>query len=179
MLFLLLPHHAETDLLSHDESPQHAFLCLQSLLDRDISNPFLNFGSQIDNALMRLRLIQQELDAADNDFHTEPENDSPDRNTRQFAYLHNNTYTIPHPQTDVTTHEELCCRLPAHLVAQQRNSLTPSQSRGFITGEQHFTTKDNSVLHLCISGSGGSGKSYLINLIITYLQHSHYLVLGT
>ena len=181
MLFLLLPHRAETDLLAHDESPQHAFLHLQSLLDRDISNSFINFGSQIDNALMRLRLIQQELDAADNDFHNEPENESPDRtpNTRQFAYLHNNTYTIPHPQTDVTTHEELCCRLPAHLVAQQRNSLTPSQSRVFTTVEQHFATKDSSVLHLYISGSGGCGKSYLINLIIAYLQHSHYIVLGT
>ena len=98
---------------------------------------------------------------------------------RQFAYLHNNTYTIHHPQTDVITHEELCCRLPAHLVAQQRNSLTPSQSRVFTTVEQHFTTKHSSVLHIYISGSGGCGKSYLINLIIAYLQHSHYLVLGT
>ena len=78
------------------------------------------------------------------------------------------------PDKLAAIHEAACCRLSRHDLAAQLDQLTPSQAAVFRQIEDHYNHGGSRVLRLYISGSGGTGKSYLSNLIIAYLQHSHY-----
>ena len=57
---LLLPHQQEEDILSPYNSAQSAFTNKQNLLDRPIDHTFFSFATDIDNAVRRIRLIEEE-----------------------------------------------------------------------------------------------------------------------
>ena len=60
LLILLLPHQQEEDILSPYNSAQSAFTNKQNLLDRPIDHTFFSFATDIDNAVRRIRLIEEE-----------------------------------------------------------------------------------------------------------------------
>jgi len=53
---------------------------------------------------------------------------------------------------------------------EARDSLNPEQRPVYDTVMGHFLTRDPSQLLLHVDGGGGTGKSYLINLLSAHLQ---------
>ncbi|KHO00508.1 ATP-dependent DNA helicase PIF1 [Metarhizium album ARSEF 1941] len=57
-----------------------------------------------------------------------------------------------------------------HQPLEARDSLNPEQRLVYDTVMDHFLTQDRSQLLLHVDGGGGTGKSYLINLLSAHLQ---------
>ena len=64
LLILLLPHRTESGILSPFQSYQEAFIRKENILDRTVNHTHFSFSDEIDNAIRRIRLLQDEEQAS-------------------------------------------------------------------------------------------------------------------
>ena len=188
-LILLLPHRTESGILSSFQSYQEAFIRKENILDKTVNHTHFSFSDDIDNAMRRIRLIQEEEQAliADNSNDLENENNSTSAMIYTSTGQQNSFIEIPNevsrifssPNGDIYVNQDLpSCRLSRSELNRSIQSLTISQQKAFSLVCNHYNHNKNEAFYLFISGGGGVGKSFLINIIIAYLQHNHAEISG-
>ena len=78
----------------------------------------------------------------------------------------------PHIMNDLPA-----CRLSQQDLKYAIDTLTPSQHQAFELVTNNLF-EDSQPLRLFISSGGGTGKSFLMNVIIAYIQHLHAILCG-
>ncbi|WAR21722.1 hypothetical protein MAR_015696 [Mya arenaria] len=149
LLMLLLPFRNECELIDDYSSAKEAFIAKNALLDHSMEM-YNNFLAQVENSIRRIRFAQDELNdepinsiPADIDFGIH----APSSNSHVTSCLMNETEFQTHLKT-----------------------LTNCQQRALDIVRQHMGTQHNGPLRIFITGSGGVGKSFLLKMIVAYLQ---------
>ena len=184
MLLLLLPHRSEDEIVHPFHNLKDAFLGKQHILDRTNDHTYFSFTTEIDTAVRRIQLILTEQQAQLSDSEDEISNDFIS-NYSQPHMIDLPSCSIPQANSSVNTeaddlyisHDLPTCRLSKSELLTALKQLTPSQSQAYEIIHRHYNSHTQP-LRLFISGAGGSGKSYLTNILIAYLQHYHVLSPG-
>lgn len=179
MLLLLLPHRCETSILQPYESAQEAFRAKQSLFNNSINHLYFSFTDEMENAMRRIRMCENELgissmcsnDSIDNGAYFD--NISvPIFPTNESGSGHVNIVTGSAETTDM--HSLECCSMSEGEFHEHVKRMSPCQAnvlqyvKSFFSGQSFEHSKD--VLHLFISGGAGVGKSFITRMLIAYLQ---------
>ena len=194
LLVLLLPHRSEEEILSPYETAEDAFVNKRHLLDTAIDFTYFSFTDDVDNAMRRINhfrdeMRHQELEANDaavgssvtvhsssesvHDVDQITESDNIDCNNNKAngdnfeSSIHEHLLT----DDDDYIHHDIHCRMSLSDMETALKSLTNCQRNVYKTVENHYQSMlTNPPLYMFISGAGGVGKSYIVNLIISYIE---------
>ncbi|XP_060605753.1 uncharacterized protein LOC132758214 [Ruditapes philippinarum] len=181
MLLLLFPHRSEADLLGNCESARISFEQKQIQFDKSINYQYFTLASEIENAVRRIRLCEQELAPADEDLLLETVTDNDDVPVTSIQLENPSEHTDDVPTysdfvQDSSIISELhtleCCDMSVDEYYRKCCTLSKSQNNALTQIKCRLGTNDSSQpFHFFISGGAGTGKSFLLQLIVAHLQH--------
>lgn len=180
MLMLLFPHRTEDDLFSDMPTAREAFDAKQEFFDSSVSFMYETIATEIENAVRRIRLTEEELSNTRGDL---PEENSGDNLAPDISSLplfeesnipYNESMNSFSADNDVITefHSLECCIMSIDDFNCKLHSLSSCQKHVLHEIMSHFsnTSIDTGPFHYFISGGAGSGKSFILNMIVAYLQ---------
>ncbi len=191
LLLLLLPHFHEDELLHPYQTAVEAFPHKQNQLNStSTSFTYFSFAENVDNAMLRLKLIEHELDQSDTylsqQIHSEHCNVSetiifPDQNSTSTNPSNPNIFQETNSSNDYDTVYNSTDLLHYHAVHTSTmtlnnfqltlNQMTPSQKAAFSLIDEHYSNKvtNKPPLHIFLTGGAGVGKTFLTQIIVAYL----------
>ena len=176
-LLLYKSHRHEDALLSGYPTPAVAFVALKDQFDTNAIQMH-NQGTQIDNAIRKLRLsqLQEQLSAYNNNMNLHPDFVSIDTNTAPHTSDNlSNTIeatldsTVLHSQ-DMDWHHLCITTTNSTTLEYNILHLSTDQSDVFNKVRSHFQHQLQPPLRLLITGRAGTGKSFLLNTIVDWLK---------
>ena len=208
LLLLLLPHSCESELLDGYGTAEDAFFHKQHLLNRSIDYTYFSFTDDIENAVRRINFFREDITATANmlreqnsasivvndlDINDIIGNTTDATNTSCGKGIDDGSIEqqrgresaghqgIHDVGDDNYISHDLYCHKSKEEIRKDKSKLTNSQKRVFDYVESWFNTESSEKTSLCIfiSGAGGVGKSFLIELIIAWINQYHYIIPGT
>jgi hypothetical protein len=179
LLLLLLPHRSEDELLHSFNSPREAFKAKYSSLDTSIDHTYFSFETDIQNAILRLRMCETELNSTmqvPSDAIPTPPAFLSDIQTRPIS--DNAELSFDDISDENEIHQLEACFMSRNQFLELSTRLTASQAKVLDYIHAHFTNDHNHQMHLFITGGAGVGKSFTINMLIGYLQLYHSTITG-
>lgn len=181
LLFLLLPHRSEDALLQPFNSSKEAFKAKYSALDTSIDHTYFSFETDIENAILRLRMCDAELNST-----MQLPNDSvPPLPSAFLSDIQTSTLSANAELSfdDISDENEIhqleVCFMSLDQFKELSTTMTVSQVKVLDYIHAHFNSNGNQQMHLFITGGAGVGKSFTIRMIIAYLQLFHSIIPGT
>ncbi len=186
MLLLHLPHRQETELLHPYNDAKTAFEQKHELLTKN-SDCHFSLVEEVENAMHRIRIAQNEIDAinededpAEQELNLIPD-DVFDDIVRQCEVSNQHlTPGLSMPDTaslqSLHDHCQQVCPLTPQEYNTRLNALSKSQSDA-LKHISDMATKQEPFFTF-ISGGAGTGKSFLAQVLITYLEMNHASVPG-
>ena len=181
-MILLLPHRNENDLFAPFDTARDAFTNKQHDMDRSINQTYFSFANNIDSAVRRIRLLE-ELEEQEHDQQIERADAAPSAfYDSSYEVMETTNYSVDISNTNsindsYVSHDLSACRMSLVELNKAISFLTPSQHQAFEIVKNHYR-EYSEPLKLFISGGGGVGKSFIINVIIAYIEHSHAILPG-
>lgn len=185
MLLLLLPHRNENDLLAGFNSAKKAFEAKECLFDTSVTFMFTSIASEIENAVRRIRISEQELTAMQNGLFDGNEQIDIVSNISSFCFPNDSNsnlttediqmYETENTVSDCVTrefHELECCNISMDHFKEKFALLRSCQRdvlQQIMLKFQTFSS-DRQSFHYFITGGAGTGKSFVVNMIVAYLQ---------
>ena len=188
---LFLPHRHESNLTHDNKSHEDLFLENRPNFDRNALHIVSHLGVHVENAIRRIQAVRDEMAASENDI-----NDvlCPTYNT-DIQHTNQSDLNHPIPQEELCSSNspnidlDICYTPDTHQTfgtsslstAELHHNvafLTNTQKIAFNYISQYFKDNNDTPLRLFVSGSGGTGKSYLITTIIAHLQQFHSIFPG-
>ncbi len=164
---LLLPFRIESELLSNFTCAKDAFTAKHALLDHSMHmhNSFL---LQVENSIRRIRLAEAELQ------------EQPLISSQNAVHIDFGVNAVCRPSTlehidnDRDTFHYLhmtACQMDISEFQKSTMSLTNCQKHALNIIQTHFhAAENNTALRLFVTGGGGVGKSFLLKMVVSYLQ---------
>lgn len=179
-LLLYFPHRSEADLLSTYNDYETAFLHQQHRFDVN-SIRMQNQEVILENAVRRIRLLM--LDTSSNHNITMSESTpfiAPDYASLNIPKdISPNSTRVP-PGYDINNtseqwHDLTVLSVDTQTLENRIRNLSTDQQHVFDVIKQHYTSWPNqpTPLRVFITGGGGTGKSYLLQVIADYLRLCH------
>ena len=187
MLLLLFPHREESDLLVPFDNAKDAFFHKHHIFDNIADFTHSAFSDAIDTAVRRIQMQEDEI-AALNSEQEETQNIdiehslfsdlASDDNLVNLNYDDTLTQHVDfNPEDDnYIVHDLASCIMSSKVLRSSIAILTKSQKNvlHMIADKQN----NREAFYIFATGPGGVGKSYLIKIVLAYLQHYHSIVPG-
>lgn len=181
LLMLLLPHRDESNIMRNYASAREAFLAQYSMLNTSMIL-HKNFMVDVENAMRRIYLAEAELRSdgnhGDESYSIEMTSVEPFSTPLSDVYSSNN---ISENDLDVDIHhyhEISACRFSRSEFQAAYGGLTSCQKRALNYIHSFFTEFTSKRLYLFITGGAGVGKSFLLKMIVAYLQINQPVISG-
>ncbi|WAR07965.1 hypothetical protein MAR_017923 [Mya arenaria] len=167
LLMLLLPFRIESDLLSGYDCAKDAFVAKHALLDHSMGmhNSFLQ---QVEASMRRIQLAEAELNHESQD---DCDVDIDFRPCDVQRYFDPHQYSSNTIDTESTHYHQLsACSMNVLTFETSVQTLTTCQMRAINIVQHHFAHNIQEPLRLFITGGAGVGKSFLLKMIVAFLQ---------
>ena len=173
---MLLPHRTENELMDGYASAQEAFPAKTDRLDQTINFMFISLTNEIENAIRRIRMCEAELSYAvdDSSCETIPDN-LPSMSTNGLTNFEKHCETsinITKGTDEATLHLHTLesCSLSHDKFYQWYKLLFKDQKAAIDFVKSQFRDNITLPFHFFITGVAGTEKSYILEIIIAYLQ---------
>lgn len=169
---LLLPHRNESEILAPYMSPKEAFQAKHSSLDFSM-NMYNSFLTQVENAMRRLNLAEQELPNNAMEHSVSVQIDFGQALTHiSLPSLDSANTTSMYFNDDDELHYHClsACIMTSDELQTSIETLTNCQRQAIAYIHEQYRSKTNLPLRLFITGGAGVCKSFLLKIVIAYLQ---------
>ena len=200
LLLMLLPHRHENDILHGYQTPQEAFENMHDSLDKSVDFTYFSFTTDIENAMLTINCIREEENAqlevdecgdmegdetgvfsgmpvdTDHENHSNVPADTNLGSANQDMGNNHNNHDIPDFDSDLLSVHVLICRMSLDEMHVAARGLTECQHKVFSFVVEQMNLDEST--HIFISGGGGVGKSFLVDLIISWIDFYKVVVPG-
>lgn len=179
LLMLLLPHRDESNIMGDYGSARDAFVAQNSRFNTSVIL-HKNFLVDVENAMRRIYLAEAELHPAT--IFNEESADSEESSIVPFSTAVSGisqTESVPDFEEDIHHYHEInVCIYSRSEFEIACAGLTSCQKKALNYIHSYFAGSKSKPLYLFITGGGGVGKSFLLKMIVAYLQLNQPVLSG-